>query len=128
MYIRKSPPKREITPNGARESVTFVIRNVETRMIGRSVSRGATAIFIPSRTPYRTVWESTRAKSGPGENPADSPRTTPALKKKIKLSGSPFAFPAGGNEIGTRPVDVETASPQGLTGLGRSPTIPTTAA
>jgi len=103
MYIRKNPPKREITPNGARDSAIFVTRNVEIRMIGRSVRRGAAAILIPSRAPWRIVWERTMARSGPGENPADSPSTTPAPRKKINQSGSPFAFPAGEKKTGTQP-------------------------
>ena len=51
MYTRNAAPARETTPNRLPYAATFERTSVDTRRIGRSVSSGAAATRIPSRTP-----------------------------------------------------------------------------
>ena len=50
--------------------------------MGKSVMNGAIATFIPSLTPCCRACEITRVVRGPGENPADNPKTIPVVRKK----------------------------------------------
>ncbi len=47
--------------------------------------RGARETFTPALTPCCNVSDITRVNSGPGENPADMPRTIPDIKKANML-------------------------------------------
>ena len=67
-------------PRAPLASAKRLITKMATIAIGASVRIGATAIFTPSRIPYRRLWAMTSVVMGPGENPPASPTTIPVRR------------------------------------------------
>lgn len=85
-YAKKIPPRNEIRLSMMLKCDILEKIKEATTIIGRSVIKGATAIFIPSFLLCFNVSVITSVSSGPGEIPAVKPKKAPMVKNVAEES------------------------------------------